>query len=45
MAILLALAVSIGYGVADFFAERASQPVSPVLVILYVQAVQIVLVF
>jgi len=45
MAILLALAASIGYGAADFFAGRASQRLSPVLVVLYVQAVQIVLVF
>jgi drug/metabolite transporter (DMT)-like permease len=45
MAILLALAASIGYGAADFFAGRASQCLSPVLVVLYVQAVQIVLVF
>jgi hypothetical protein len=44
MIILLALAASIGYGAADFFAGRASQRLIPVLVVLYVQAVQIILV-
>ncbi len=44
MAILLALAASIGYGAADFLAGRASQRLAPVLVILYVQAIQIILV-
>lgn len=44
MAILLALAASIGYGAADFFAGRASQRLTPVLVVLYMQAIQIILV-
>lgn len=44
MAILLALVASIGYGAADFYAGRASQRLTPVLVVLYVQAIQIILV-
>lgn len=44
MAILLALAASIGYGASDFFAGRAFQRLTPVLVVLYVQAVQTIVV-
>ncbi|NJK35993.1 MAG: hypothetical protein HC919_14215 [Oscillatoriales cyanobacterium SM2_2_1] len=43
-AILLALTASIGYGTADFFAGLASRRLPPVLVVLYVQMVQMVLV-
>lgn len=44
MAIFLALAASFGYEAGDFFAGRASQRLTPVLVVLYVQAIQIILV-
>lgn len=44
MAILLALVASIGYGASDFFAGRAFQHLTPVLVVLYVQVVQAIVV-
>ncbi len=44
MTILLALAASIGYGAADFSAGRAFQRLTPVLVVLYVQVVQAIIV-
>jgi drug/metabolite transporter (DMT)-like permease len=39
-AILLALGTSVGYGVSDFLASRVARRVAPVLLVLYSQALQ-----
>ena len=39
-AILLALGSSVGYGVSDFLASRVARRVPPVLLVLYSQALQ-----
>ena len=39
-AILLALGSSVGYGVSDFLASRVTKRVAPVLLVLYSQALQ-----
>src|SRR4029453_17158990 len=39
-AILLALGSSVGYGVSDFLASRVARRVTPVLLVLYSQALQ-----
>ena len=39
-AILLALGSSVGYGVSDFLASRVVKRVAPVLLVLYSQALQ-----
>jgi drug/metabolite transporter (DMT)-like permease len=39
-AILLALGTSVGYGVSDFVASRVARQVAPVLLVLYSQALQ-----
>jgi drug/metabolite transporter (DMT)-like permease len=39
-AILLALGSSVGYGVSDFLASRVAKRVPPVLLVLYSQALQ-----
>jgi uncharacterized membrane protein len=39
-AILLALGTSVGYGVRDFLASRVAKRVAPVLLVLYSQALQ-----
>ena len=39
-AILLALGSSLGYGVSDFLASRVAKRVAPVLLVLYSQALQ-----
>ncbi|MDP9210039.1 MAG: EamA family transporter, partial [Actinomycetota bacterium] len=39
-AILLALGSSVGYGVSDFLASRVAKRVAPVLLVLYSQALQ-----
>ena len=39
-AILLALGSSVGYGVSDFLASRVVRRVAPVLLVLYSQALQ-----
>jgi len=39
-AILLALGSSVGYGVSDFLASRMARRVAPVLLVLYSQALQ-----
>lgn len=44
ISILLALATSIGYGAGDFLAGRIAQRLAPALLVLYVQAVQSVVV-
>ena len=39
-AILLALGSSVGYGISDFLASRVARRVAPVLLVLYSQALQ-----
>ena len=40
LAIVLALGSSVGYGVSDFLASRVTKRVAPVLLVLYSQALQ-----
>jgi hypothetical protein len=40
VSVLLALSTSLGYGAADFLAGWAARRIAPVLIVLYVQALQ-----